>query len=184
MTVKRTPLHTRNITINGFQRDDGLWEVEGVLRDTKGYPFSLQDRGLIDIGDYLHQMVLTLVYDDSFTIRDVRAQMLDTPYLDCPGAESQYKALIGLQIKKGWMTEAKEALGRTTSCTHLTEMLPVLATAALQTVRGYKLNFEPDYASGSEERGTVRNTCYGFRDGGRAQLHLWPEMSTEKAKRN
>ncbi|WP_067223168.1 DUF2889 domain-containing protein [Marinomonas gallaica] len=177
MIVKRTPLHTRNISINGFKREDDLWEVEGVLQDTKGYPFSLDDRGVIEVGEYLHQMILTLVFDDTFTICDVRAQMHDTPYLDCSGAAPQYERLIGLQIKKGWMTEAKEVLGRTTSCTHLTEMLPALATAALQTVRGYKLNFEPNYASGSEERSAVRNTCHGFRDGGRAQRRLWPDTA-------
>lgn len=182
MTVKRTPLHTRNINIQGYQRDDGLWEVEGVLEDTKGYPFTLEDRGRIQIGDFLHRMTLTLVFDDAFTIQDVRAEMHNTPYSDCSGAEPKYKELIGLQIKKGWINDAKEVLGRTTSCTHLTEMLPPLATAALQTVRGYKLNFEPDYATGSEERKTVRNTCFGFRDGGRAQQRLWPEVTELKSE--
>lgn len=181
MSVTRTPLHTRNIDINGYRRDDDLWEVEGVLRDTKSYPISLPDRGTIEIGEYLHQMVLTLVFDEHFVIHDVRATMADTPYADCSGAEPQYKALIGLRIQKGWMTEAKKALGRTGSCTHLTEMLPPLATAALQTIRGYKLNFETNYAKGSEERKTVRNTCHGFRDGGRAQKLLWPEISKDSA---
>lgn len=182
MTVKRTPLHTRNINIQGYKREDGLWEVEGALEDTKGYPFSLEDRGLIEIGDFLHRMTLTLVFDDSFTIRDVHAQMHNTPYLDCSGAAPQYRELIGLRIQKGWINDAKTALGRTTSCTHLTEMLPPLATAALQTVRGYKLNYDPDYATGSEERKTVRNTCYGFRDGGRAQQRLWPNATDEQSE--
>ena len=174
MTVKRTPLHTRNISMNGYKRDDGLWEVEGILHDTKAYEFSLVDRGVIEQGEFLHRMTLTLVFDDEFIIRQVYASMHDTPYQDCSGAEPQYEKLMGLQIKKGWMNEAKTLLGRTSSCTHLTEMLPALATAAIQTVRGFKLNFDPNYAMGSEERNAVRNTCHGFREGGRAQRLLWP----------
>lgn len=175
MSVTRTPLHTRNIHINGYRRNDDLWEVEGVLQDTKGYPMSLEDRGLVSVGEYLHKMTLALVFDEQFVIHEVRAMMTNTPYQDCPGAAQQYQALVGLRIQKGWIAEARQALGRTGSCTHLTEMLPALATAALQTIRGYKLNFEPGYAKGPEERNTVRNTCYGFRDGGRAQKQLWPD---------
>lgn len=175
MSVARKPLHNRNISIQGYSREDGLWEVEGVLKDTKGYPFELIDRGLIEVGDYLHQMTLTLVFDDSYTIREVRAQMHNTPYQDCHGAEPEYQRIVGIQIKKGWMEQVKTTLGRSASCTHLTEMLPALATAAMQTIRGYRLQFDPSYATGSEERQTVRNTCFGFREGGRAQKLLWPE---------
>ena len=33
----RQSIHTRTITINGYHRDDGLWDIEGRLIDIKGY---------------------------------------------------------------------------------------------------------------------------------------------------
>ena len=34
----RTPLHTREVTFNGYAREDGLWDIEGHLKDTKSHP--------------------------------------------------------------------------------------------------------------------------------------------------
>ena len=171
----RTPLHRRNIDVQGYLREDGLWEIEGVLEDTKGYDIELFDRGRIEVGGFLHRMRLTLIINDQLQILDARAIMYHTPYQDCPGAAQQYQALVGLQIGKGWLADARKAVGRLSGCTHLTEMLPVLSTAAMQTIRGYHLSHTAGYSNGSEERKAVLNTCYGFRPGGRAQIHLWPE---------
>ncbi|KEA64193.1 hypothetical protein ADIMK_1439 [Marinobacterium lacunae] len=173
--VKRTPLHKRSIDVQGYRREDGLWEVEGILRDTKSYEMKLPDRGAIAPGGYLHNMVLTLTVDDQLTIVDARAGMDDTPYQDCPMAAAQYAALIGLRIRSGWMDDAKKAIGRSTGCTHLTELLPVLATAAIQTIRGYHLQHTPGFNRSDTEKSMVMNTCFGFREGGRAQKLLWPE---------
>lgn len=176
--LQRTPLHRRNIDVQGYLRNDGLWEVEAILVDTKAYDIDLIDKGHIPIGGPLHHMTLTLTVDDSLTIVDARAGMHATPYQDCPSASKQYEVLIGLQIKSGWMDEAKKAIGRATGCTHLTELLPVLATAAIQTIRGYHLTFSEGYSSGDKERKAMMGTCFGFRDGGRAHHLLWPESVT------
>ena len=37
--VKRECLHSRNIVCNGFLRNDGLWDIEARLIDTKSYDF-------------------------------------------------------------------------------------------------------------------------------------------------
>ena len=34
----RRHMHTRSIECSGYLRDDGLWEVEAWLRDTKPFP--------------------------------------------------------------------------------------------------------------------------------------------------
>ena len=36
--VPRKPLHLRRISCEGFQRDDGLIDLEGLLIDTKPVP--------------------------------------------------------------------------------------------------------------------------------------------------
>ena len=33
--VPRDHIHTREIRCRGFRRRDGLWDIEGVLEDTK-----------------------------------------------------------------------------------------------------------------------------------------------------
>jgi hypothetical protein len=38
----RTPLHTREISFNGYARDDGLWDIEGHLKDTKSHLFTTE----------------------------------------------------------------------------------------------------------------------------------------------
>ncbi|WP_221796199.1 DUF2889 domain-containing protein [Oceanobacter mangrovi] len=179
-TVTRTPLHRRQIDVQGYLRSDGLWEVEAVMQDTKNYDFNLRDRGLLPIGEYLHDMTLTLVVDDRLVIQDVRASMRATPYRDCSGAEPRYEQLIGMKIRGGWMNEVKEKLGKQHSCTHLTELLPVLATGAFQTIQGYRLQNDREYASSGRNRRHMQNTCYGYREGGRAWNSLWAEEQGAK----
>ena len=173
--VKRQFMHRRNIDARGYLREDGLWDIEGVIQDTKGYELKLPDRGDVPEGGFLHHLTLTLTVDEQLNIVDAYAEMFYTPYLDCPGAAVSYEALVGLQIGKGWINEARRAIGRVSGCAHLTELLPVLASAAMQSIRGYHLNFTPGFIGGDEERKNMLNTCHGFRTGGRAQIRLWPD---------
>lgn len=171
-TVKRTHLHKRQIEVQGFLREDGLWEVEGLLFDTKSYPLEV-DSGKIPVGQPLHDMTFTLTVDDSLKIVDARATLSATPYKDCPNAGETYAELIGIRIKSGWMDEVKQKLKRNKACTHLTELLPTLATAVIQTIRGYHLNFTPEYKVSDKDKSKFLDTCYGLRTGGRADRLRW-----------
>ena len=46
--VKRRHLHTRTVTIEGFAREDGLWDIEGRMTDLKTYGFPNRDRGRVE----------------------------------------------------------------------------------------------------------------------------------------
>ncbi|TCK04313.1 DUF2889 domain-containing protein [Marinobacterium mangrovicola] len=173
--TKRTLVHNRNIDVRGYIREDGLWEVEAVLGDTKSHIISLPDRGDIPVGEHLHYMSLALALDESLTIKEVRARMEDTPHADCPGAERSYQALVGVRIGSGWLDEAKAAIGRVAGCTHLTELLPVLATAAIQTIHGYKLQHIEGFGRTEKDKQRMLNSCFGFRQEGRAVAHIWPD---------
>lgn len=173
--VDRALMHNRNIDVKGYLREDGLWEVEAVLADTKSHVINLPDRGDIPVGDHLHHMILTLVVDESLLIKEVRASMIDTPHSDCPGAEAPYQALVGVRIGSGWLDEARAAIGRVSGCTHLTELLPVLATAAIQTINGYKLHNIEGHGRSDKDKQRMLNSCHGFREGGRAVEYYWPD---------
>ena len=52
----RASIHSRDIRCCGFRREDGLWDIEATLEDTKTYSFANQDRGGIAAGEPIHRM--------------------------------------------------------------------------------------------------------------------------------
>ena len=40
--VPRTHVHTRDVQYRGYRREDGLWDIEAELTDTKTYEASCQ----------------------------------------------------------------------------------------------------------------------------------------------
>ena len=84
----RRLMHTRSIECEGFLRDDGLWEVEAWLRDTK--PFVQRAdrfRGELKPGDPVHDIGLRLAIDEDMTIREAETMMRATPYPSCVAVE-------------------------------------------------------------------------------------------------
>ena len=52
----RKHLHNRNIECKGYEREDGLWDIEAHLVDTKTYSFENHDRGTVASGKPVHDM--------------------------------------------------------------------------------------------------------------------------------
>lgn len=48
----RTHAHSRTITFHGYAREDGLWEIEASMTDTKTYDYEAE-RGLVRTGEPL-----------------------------------------------------------------------------------------------------------------------------------
>jgi hypothetical protein len=141
--VAREPLHTRAIEIRGFKREDGLYDIEGHLVDTKSYDFNLAGRPH-PAGKPVHGMWLRITVDRTLTIVDAAASMDFMPYEgDCNQIEPAYRKLIGIAIHPGYHQRLKEVLGGVRGCSHITEMAGMLATAAFQTMAGQKLQ-SPD----------------------------------------
>ena len=133
-TVARVPLHTRAIEIRGFKREDGLYDIEGHLVDTKPYEFSVGGNSR-PAGQPVHDMWLRITIDRSLTIVDAAAAMDSIPYVDyCDRIVPAYKLLIGVVIKAGYFQRIKELLGGVRGCTHVTELAGSLATAAFQSL--------------------------------------------------
>ena len=142
-TVAREPLHKRAIEIQGYKREDGLYDIEGHLVDTKPYDFKLA-AGLRKAGDPVHGMWLRITVDRNLHIVDAAAAMDAMPYVDyCDEIVPAYKLLIGLAIRPGYQQRLKELLGGVRGCTHITELAGSLATAAFQTMAGQRLQ-DPD----------------------------------------
>ena len=80
-TVARTALHKRAIEIQGYLREDGLYDIEGHLVDTKPYDFKLA-AGVRHAGDPIHGMWLRITVDKTLTIVDAAAAMDAMPYVE------------------------------------------------------------------------------------------------------
>ncbi len=135
-TAKREPLHRRTIEIRGYRREDGLFDIEGHLLDSKDVDFRLA-AGLRKAGEPIHGMWLRITVDRALTIVDAEACTEAMPYAgECDRIAPDYRKLIGLAIRPGYQQRVKELLGGVRGCTHITELAGSLATAAFQTFAG------------------------------------------------
>jgi hypothetical protein len=131
----REKIHRRLIEIEGFERTDGLFDIEAWLSDTKTYAFENSERGEMRPGDHLHGMWLRMTVDSEMVIRGCEASMDHTPYALCSGAAPNFAALAGAAIGPGFHRMVKERVGGARGCTHLRELLGQMATVAFQTIR-------------------------------------------------
>jgi hypothetical protein len=134
----RQHLHTRAVTYRGYLRDDGLWDIEGEISDTKTYGFEMSERGAMPPGSRVHGMLIRVTVDESMVIHAIHAAMDDTPYGECRRGEDPMQKMIGASMGPGWRQAIEKALGGIKGCTHLRELLFNMATAAYQTVFPYR----------------------------------------------
>ena len=88
-------------------------------------------------GQPVHEMWVRITIDHHLTIVDAAASSDAVPYAGgCETIAPAYRKLIGLSLMKGFRTNVHELLGSVRGCTHITEMLAGLPTAAIQTFAG------------------------------------------------
>ena len=161
--AERETLHRRDITMHGYRRADGLFDIEGHLVDTKSYPFANLDRGTIAPGEALHGMWLRLTVDDDLVITACEAATDFSPYAICPMAAPNFAALAGVKIGPGFTRAVKERVGGSLGCTHLREMLAQMATVAFQTIYPVRRKRElddPEAAKAARDR--MIGTCLAY----------------------
>ena len=132
----RQSLHHRSIHVRGYKRDDGLFDIEGHLDDSKDVDFKLQS-GVRPAGESVHSMWLRITIDRTLTIVDAEAAAEATPYPSyCDQIVPDYKKLIGLAIRPGFSAQVKRLFSGTRGCTHITDLIGMVATTAFQTIAG------------------------------------------------
>lgn len=184
----REALHARRITITGYRRADGLFDIEARLTDTKAYSFPNEDRGTIEAGEPLHGMWLRLTVGADMRIHAAEAATDHAPYAVCPGAAANFARLEGLVIGPGFVKSANQVVGGTIGCTHLRELLPQMATTAFQTIKSARAREEVGGGGGEalEERISMHfggapkilNTCLAYASDGPIARRRWPHLFT------
>jgi len=134
----RKRLHERNARYEGFARDDGWFDIEAHLTDTKDFDHTLLT-GLRRAGEPVHDMWVRLTVDAELTIRAIEVKMDAAPYPGgCERIESAYRKVVGANLLQGFRRTLHDAFGGVRGCTHLTELLGYLPTAAVQMMAGLK----------------------------------------------
>ena len=178
----RRHVHTRNIRAEVYARDDGLWDVEAELTDTKARDFQLAT-GMRRAGDPIHHMRLTITIDTRLNVIDAGARMLRVPYGGhCEAIEPDYRQLIGLNLLKNFRRDVRERLGDTDGCTHITELTNALPTAAVQAFAGEVFRTRDASqddasggpASGAEQKPWQLDRCHALRSDGPAVAEFYP----------
>ena len=134
--VGRELTHTRRVRYEGYKRADGLWDIEAHLTDIKNHDFRLKT-GVRRAGQPVHSMWVRISIDSKLNIVGAAASSDAVPYPGgCETIAPAYRGLIGLNLLKDFKRRSREMLGGVKGCTHLTEMLDGLPTAAIQTFAG------------------------------------------------
>ena len=132
----RISAHHRKIDIRGYRRDDGLWDVEGHLTDSRPVPVEFPD-GIRPAGAPIHSMWLRLTVDGTGLIMAACAGTEASPYTGiCGSIVPVYEQLVGLRVGPGFRGHVRRLFAGIRGCTHLSELIGTMATGVLQTLAG------------------------------------------------
>lgn len=180
-TPGRRTIHTRRVQCTGYQRSDGLFDIEAELHDISAADTDLLFK-IVAAGGTIHHMRVIMTVDRDLVIQDLQAQLPTGPTPYCSAIEPAYSALKGLQIRSGFRQQVKAIVGGVRGCTHLTELLGPLATTAMQTILAIKRS-ERSARKAGEARDDAQpmpkplliDSCHTYREDGMAAKILWPE---------
>lgn len=181
--ANRHPVHTRRIECRGFHRDDGLWDIEGSLIDTRTEPMETFGRGKISPGDHLHEMWLRMTVDSDLTVRAIEAKTVHAPYPACPNFPDRFSKLVGQRIEPGWTAKVRLLLGGRWGCTHMVELLGPLATTAVQTVYAWRGETSEHLEDNVSPPADFINSCHSLAEGSEVVQRLWPEHQVDSKAR-
>lgn len=184
--ARREALHTRRYDFRGYRRDDGLFDIEGRMVDTKDYAFPNEWRGIVAPGEPVHDMIIRLTLDDHFTVKDIAVVTASSPFSVCPDITPAFAILKGTTVAKGWSRTLRDHFTGAHGCTHHVEMLRAMGTVAFQTIYGYrekakrdaglsKQDGPPTDAKPGKKPGFI-DTCHALASDGEVVRTHWPEF--------
>ena len=174
--VQRQHLYDRDIECRGFLRADGLWDIEGHLRDARMFLSRTDFHGEVPAGAPVHVMSMRMTVDEDLTIQAIEAVMDSRPYEVCSGVTPNYQRLVGANLRSGFAKAIRDLLGGPEGCTHLREMLGPMATAAFQSVVNYRRQQNAGEDAGAKTR--MLNSCYALSSASAVVKVRWPDAYT------
>jgi len=182
--VNRSLRHTRAITAQAYLREDGLWDLEVQLTDTKPRDITLAGDRVRPVGQPLHDLWLRITINEEMTVLDAEACSDWVPYPShCDSIGPAYRKLIGLNLLKGFRKAVRERMGGIQGCSHLTEAAGVLPTAAIQAFAGEVINIRDDGADDPNSEPPYQlNGCHALRFDGEVVREFYPRWYGHQPK--
>ncbi len=172
----RTARHIRRVTYQGFEREDGLWDIEGELHDSKTQdtPHIRNASRTRLAGEPIHHMRLRVTIDRKLVVHAIEAAMDAHPLGGCPEALASIQSMVGTSMTHGWRKAIQTNLGGVAGCTHIRELLFNLATAAFQTL--------PAAFNGEDSDTPPRhlNQCTGWSFSGEGVREFYPQFYKQR----
>lgn len=167
--VQRSRVHTRRIEIQGFLREDGLLDLDARLTDLKDKDYPIAS-GIRKAGDPVHDLLVRVTIDEKFFVLDVEACSDWVPYPgDCDTIGPAYRQLIGLNLVRGFRKTVGEMFADVRGCSHITELLLALPTAAIQTFATFRRDNDD-----SGEKPFQLDRCHALETTSAAVMRYYP----------
>lgn len=164
----RQRLHARQVRYEGFLRDDGRFDIEATLLDVKDQDCVLLS-GVRGAGDPVHDIRLRVTIDRQGTIHAIETVSDATPYPPhCADHDDAYRRLVGASLFDGFRKTLYAAMGGVAGCTHITELLAFLPTAAIQTFAGLQRE------DSGERKPYQLDRCHALSTQGEAVRRYYP----------
>jgi hypothetical protein len=129
----RRLVHRRTVVCRGYERADGLFDIDATIEDMKAVPQVLADP-VIPAGEPVHGMAVRLTIDEALTIKETQAVIDHAPFRICAAIAPSFTRLTGQSILKGFSKSVRELFGGVHGCVHLAGLLAPAATTAYQTM--------------------------------------------------
>ncbi|MDR5827945.1 DUF2889 domain-containing protein [Caballeronia sp. LP006] len=165
MPVTRRPVHTRRIECAGYERSDGLFDIEGHMIDTKADDANLIFK-VVPAGSPIHDMRIVVTVDSRLVIHRIEARTEAAPSRYCAEINAAYACLAGVAIGAGFMKEVRRRLAGASGCTHLSELLGPIATTAIQTLIGLRASGKVRQEQSDQADMPMLDTCHAWRADG------------------
>jgi hypothetical protein len=98
----RTHLHTRSVVYRGYQREDGLLDIEAEMTDVKTCTLDRSKRGLMPPGTPVHDLAIRVTLDDSLTLREISSTRNHTLCGECQQGNDPMQKMVGATMGAGW----------------------------------------------------------------------------------
>lgn len=170
--ASREPIHLRQVRYEGFEREDGLFDIEATLVDTKPMAFEVEGEGVWAAGQPLHGMRVRLTIDAQFVVQDIASSMDDVPHPECMSAREPMRRMVGCSMRRGWRQAIEERLGKVQGCAHLRELLFNMGTVAFQTLAPRLFRSQPD----SDTPPLPMGGCQAWDPAGPMVARLYPRF--------
>ena len=178
---KGKKVHTRNIEVTTYDYDGQRIIVEGFLRDDRFQESHVITGETVPGGVVHHMAIRLLVNCSNLLIEDVDVDLIVVPRELCRETIDCLALIKGLTITKGFTSKVKKLAGGNKGCTHLVELVQVMAPAIFQGFGAHQTqkpsNVDPDRAQMILQ--FLVNTCRVWREDGPIVEMLKKKLSME-----